>query len=70
VELVERIRAEVLGPPHMIALVRRDHERHSGPARGERVGPQDPAVLDHELPRHVQPDARARAFLSQDVLAR
>jgi hypothetical protein len=70
VELVERVRADVLEPPHVIALVRRDHERHAGPAGGERVGPQDPAVLDDELASHVEPDARARALLAQDVLAR
>src|SRR6185436_3928605 len=70
VELLERIRPEVLGLFHVIAFPRRDHERDAGPAGREWVCPQDPAVLDHELPSQVQSDARARALLSKNLLAR
>ena len=38
-QLVERIRPDVLGLVNVIAFARGDHERDAGPAGGERVGP-------------------------------
>ena len=52
-----------------VALLRRDAERDAGTAAGQRVGPHDAAVLDHDLPRQVQPDADAGLLLAQRRLA-
>jgi hypothetical protein len=49
---------------HALADVVRQAERHARPAGGERIRPEDAAVLHDELAGHVEADADPGALLA------